>query len=193
MMAKSVFGVTLILLGILVSFFWSYPLWSEISDVKIKKEETQAPLDRINALAQRRDEIQAQFNSLTTDDLAKLNEFFPKNQEPGLLILNIDKLATSNGMILKKIDANEGVNGAQQQRGGKDKVNEEKFSDFPFQISVSGSYSSFLSFMKALEKSRRLIDIDKLSFDTGSVGADGKVVKSDFYEYTISAHAYWKK
>ena len=96
-------------------------------------------------------------------------------------------------MILKKIEANEGVKGTEQQRSGRSKVDGEKFSDFPFQISVSGSYSSFLSFMKALEKSRRLIDIDNLSCDTGFVGTDGKVVKSDFYEYIISAHAYWKK
>src|SRR3972149_3607411 len=192
-MARSVFGVILILLGILVSFFWSYPMWNEITDVKTKKEETQAILDRINALAQRRDEIQAQFNSLTTDDLAKLNEFFPKNQEPGLLILNIDKLASSNGMLLKKIDASEGVKNTQQRQARQGETVEEKFSDFPFQISVSGSYSSFLSFMKALEKSRRLIDIDRLTFDSGSIGADGKIIKSDFYEYSISAHTYWKK
>src|SRR3989344_3707750 len=155
MMAKSVFGVMLILLGILVSFFWSYPLWNEITDVKTKKEETQAILDRINALAQRRDEIQAQFNSLTTDDLAKLNEFFPENQEPGLLILNIDKLATSNGMILKKIEANEGVKGTEQQRSGRSKVDGEKFSDSLFKFSVWEIYCSFLFLIKANLKKKK--------------------------------------
>lgn len=192
-MARNAFGVILILLSILVSAFWAYPMWNEISDIKTKKAETQSTLDRINALAKRRDEIQAQYNSLNPDDLAKLNEFFPKNQEPGLLILNIDKIAASNGMILKKIDASEGSSGTAQKQGSAGEEAEERFSDFPFHISVSGSYNSFLAFTKALEKSRRLIDIDTLSFDTGSVGADGKIIKSDFYEYSISAHTYWKK
>ncbi|OGF52198.1 hypothetical protein A3I27_03115 [Candidatus Giovannonibacteria bacterium RIFCSPLOWO2_02_FULL_43_11b] len=189
-MARSALGVTLILLSVLVGVFWSYPMWNEISVIKAKKEEIQSTLDRINALARKRDEIQEQYNSLSPDDLVKLNEFFPKNQELGLLILNIDKIVSSNGMILKKINASENNKTGQQKQG--EEV-EERFSDFPFQISVSGSYNSFLSFMKALEKSRRLIDIDRLTFDSGSVGADGKIIKSDFYEYSISAHTYWKK
>ena len=192
-MARNAFGVILILLSVLVSVFWSYPMWNDISEEIAKKEKIQSTLDLVNSLAKKRDEIQAQYNSLSSDDTAKLNEFFPKNQEPGLLILNIDKLASSNGMLLKKIDASEGVKNTQQRQARQGETVEEKFSDFPFQISVSGSYSSFLSFMKALEKSRRLIDIDRLTFDSGSVGADGKIIKSDFYEYSISAHTYWKK
>src|SRR3989344_1769669 len=99
-MARNAFGVILILLSVLVSVFWSYPMWNDISE----------------EIAKKRDEIQAQYNSLSSDDTAKLNEFFPKNQEPGLLILNIDKLASSNGMLLKKIDASEGVKNTQQRQ-----------------------------------------------------------------------------
>ncbi len=192
-MARNVFGSILILLSVLVSVFWTYPMWNEISSIKTKKAEIQSTLDRVNALARRRDEIRAQFNSLSPDDRSKLDEFFPKNKELGLLILNIDKAASSNGMILKKIDASENDKNRQNNQGNQSKEADEKYSYLPFQISVSGNYNSFLLFMKALEKSRRLIDIDSLSFDSGSVGADGKVIKSDFYEYSISAHSYWKK
>ena len=79
-MARSALGVTLILLSVLVGVFWSYPMWNEISVIKAKKEEIQSTLDRINALARKRDEIQEQYNSLSPDDLVKLNEFFPKNK-----------------------------------------------------------------------------------------------------------------
>lgn len=192
-MARSAFGAILILLSVLVSIFWTYPMWNEISDIKVKNSEILSISDRINALAKRRDEIQAQFNSLSQDDHAKLDEFFPKNKELGLFILNIDKIASSNGMILKKINASENEKSEQKSQRKLGNEGGDEFSDFPFQISVSGSYNSFLAFMKALEKSRRLVDIDSLSFDSGSAAVDGKIIKSDFYEYSISAHTYWKK
>lgn len=190
-MARGVFGSLLIGLSVLVFFFWTYPIWNDISLVKDKQAEVKSSLERVINLERKRDEIAAQYNAISADDRAKLNEFFPRSPESGLFIMNLDNISNSNGMLLKKIDLDESGKAVAQQQSGAEQAS-EKFISLPFQILVSGNYDSFLRFLDAIEKSRRLIDIDKLTFSSGSV-VDGAKSKGDFYEYSISAHTYWKK
>lgn len=179
-MARNIFGIILILTGLSVSIFWTYPLWLEISEIQASKDELNKILGRVSQLAQKRDEVLAEYNSIPRADLESLEEFFPKNPESGLLLVNLDNLSRENSMLLKNISITEGRAEDLGQNPGE-------INSFPFQISVSGSYGSFRSFLESLEKSRRLIEINQLSFDSG------KAADRDFYEFSLQANTYWHK
>ncbi|MBI2023779.1 type 4a pilus biogenesis protein PilO [Candidatus Giovannonibacteria bacterium] len=183
MAAKGAFGVLLMIVGLAIFAFWSYPLWTEIASINAERDSVNGTLERIKALAKKKDQISKDYNSISQNDLANLEEFFPRTQESGLMLLNTNKLAKENGMLLKSIAMTEGT----EEPPTKD--SNPKIKNFSFNASLSGSYASFNSFLKSLEKTRRLIEIDKLSFDAGSALQS----KKDFYEYTISAHTYWRK
>jgi len=180
MTGKSIFGILLILLGAAVGFFGAYPMWLDIADMQAERGSLTETKKRMEKLAEKRDEISAKYNSISPADLAKLEEFFPRQADSDILLINMDKLASENGMILKNISMAE----------GKDEVVKQKEStveNFPFDISISGSYSSFQAFLKALEKSRRLIEIERLTFDSG------KAAGREFYEFTVDAYTFWRK
>ena len=66
-------------------------------------------------------------------------------------------------------------------------LSEKEATDVNISISVSGSYKNFISFLRRIEKSLRLIDVSGLSFSTG---------KDDFYDFSLEAVSYiqkWKK
>ena len=185
-MGKNVLGILLILMGASIGFFWAYPLWIEITDIKVERSTVQSTLERVKALARRRDDILAKYNSIAAEDKAKLEEFFPRSPESGLLLLNMDRLTSEAGMLLKKIAMEDSIEGQTPKVMPKG-AEKSGVEDFPLRLSASGSYASLLSFLNGLEKSRRLIEVDALSFDSG------KPATKDFYEFTISAHTFWRK
>lgn len=182
-MTKSVFGVFLILIGLIIFAFWTYPMWTEMTLISAERDELRDTLKRVNDLSKKKDQISKDYNSISQKDLDSLEEFFPRTPESGVLLLNMDKLAKENGMILKSIGMTEG----QDEPIAKD--SNPKVKNFSFMATLSGSYSSFSSFLKSLEKTRRLIEIDKLTFDSGN----DQQSRKDFYEYSLSAHTFWRK
>ncbi len=181
-MSKSLIGTLLIVMGIVISAFWLYPTWLDISALEIQKSAVKLTLERVKNLDAKRGDISAKFDSLSPEDKALLAEFFPRTPDSGVWLINIGNLASSNRVLLKGISMQEG----EEENRAAPTENISEFQIFPFSISVSGSFGSLLSFMQALENSRRLIEIDGLTFDSG----DGK---KDFYEYTINAHTFWRK
>ncbi|OGF83195.1 hypothetical protein A3B18_00595 [Candidatus Giovannonibacteria bacterium RIFCSPLOWO2_01_FULL_46_13] len=184
MSGKNILGILFIVIGVAIGFFWAYPLWQEVGEVKIEKASTEATLARMQELNRKRDEILAKYNSISPEDMAKLEEFFPRKPDSAVWLLNLERLATRNGLLLKSISMTEEV----KSESGENQVvpGTENFETFPFEISVSGNYASFIAFLEAAEKSRRLIDVDSLMFDSG----EGT---KDLYEFTLNAHTYWKK
>ena len=184
-MGRNIFGILLILTGIAIGYFWSYPTWNEISGVKAQKVEVDATLERIRVLSAKRDEISAKYNSITEEEKGRLSEFFPSKPDSGVWLINMSNLAASNGILLKSIAMEEGRE-KQVKLTENGNAAENNIETFVFDVSISGGYSSFLSFLDSMEKSRRLIEIETVNFNSG----EGK---RDFYEFTLKAHTFWKK
>ena len=182
-MGRNFLGLVLIVAAAGVSAFWAYPLWLGVGELGATKEELTRTVNQVKDLARLRDDLLARYNSIPRQDLESLEEFFPRSPEAGLLLVNLESLARGSGLLLKTIAVSEGgelqVQPADQPQ--------EKVSSLPFQISVSGSYAAFRSFLAALESSRRLIELDQISFDSGKAGT------KESYEFTIQAHTYWRK
>lgn len=62
------------------------------------------------------------------------------------------------------------------------------FEAFELEFSVEGSYSDFVAFMKLMERSLRLIDINTISFTPGASEKDKKY--TDDYKYLFRINTY---
>ena len=62
------------------------------------------------------------------------------------------------------------------------------FEAFELEFSVEGSYSDFVAFMKLMERSLRLIDINTISFTPGTSEKDKKY--TDSYRYLFRINTY---
>jgi len=182
-MGRSFIAITFLGLAIILFFGWTMPIWNDIKELKAERSAYAKALISSRDLQDIRDRLLTQYNSISQEDLERLNVFLPTSVDAGGLITEFENRAQANGLTLKKISI-------QTQEVTKTKSttlkapSESLFESAVVDLRVSGSYESFLSFLKDLEQSLRLIDVQQLSFISGT---------TDSYEFNIQGKVYYQK
>lgn len=158
---------------------WVKPLWADIQGLNSSKQELQTAINNMKERAKDRDRLLEKYNAIAEEDLARLNEMIPPDVDIAKLLVNMDDLAKTNGLILKRIDAKESKEGSAVVGGGP-----QNFEPISLELSVAGSYQSFRNYLAALEKNLRLIDVADITFSAS---------EKDSYEFTIRAVIYSQK
>lgn len=178
-MARSIISLFFLGVAIAVFFAWSKPNFEAVKSLREQQTAFDSVLASSKQLQKTRDGILSQYNSITQNDLERLNKLLPSRMKAIKIVIELENITRKHNLLLKNIDV--------QKPAEKQKAvfGEEKkyFDEIPITMSVFGRYDLFTSFLKDLEKSLSLIDINNLSFSAG---------KSDSYEFNISASTYWK-
>jgi len=178
-MIRSSVGIILILLALGIMNFWVRPLWVSIGISSQEEAALETALSRFRELKEYRDTLLETYNSIGQEDLERLKEFLPQSEKAGLLLVNLENLGKSSGVLMKNIDV-------QSQRGKEEVMASGEVERLPFSLSFSAPYAPFRSFLAALEGHRRLIEIERISFPV-------PVRETDSYEFSIQAHTYWQQ
>jgi hypothetical protein len=96
------------------------------------------------------------------------------------LVLDIDRIASRQGLRVKNIAVNDGMNGDRKAAV----VDDKGFGTATITFGVSAPYDVFLNFLNDLEDGLRLIDVTALSINP----TDPKT-----YDYTVTFKTYWLK
>lgn len=129
---KKILPVILILVFILIFYFLSWPAYQQIQNTKKLIKIKQDALDTLQMLK----ELPA---------LDKIDKILPDNPKIPELLVQLESLAQTHGMILKSIDFN------------KDELTAK--------MQIAGTYQNFKKYLKAVENNLRLLDITNLSFE----------------------------
>ncbi|QQG46138.1 MAG: type 4a pilus biogenesis protein PilO [Candidatus Niyogibacteria bacterium] len=162
-------SIILLLAALSLLFFWGRTLWNDIQVLRVEKSSYESVIARLNTLRKTRDNLLASYNAISAQELKKIKNFLPENANHGLFVVQMSNMANESGLLLKNINI---------------AAREERSSEVPVSISVSGSYQNFIGFLNRLERSLRLIDVAKLSF---TAGRDG------FYDFNLEAKTYTQK
>jgi len=172
----------LILIGIAVGIYFGLiaPLNQDISARRVEIQDFNIALEKSKELQSVRDGLLSRYNEFTISNVERLEKMVPNNIDNVRLILDISNIASRYNMSLKdtRVQTNER---ALNRPLGPD---ERAYNSINLSFSVAGSYGAFLSLLRDLEQSLRLVDIAALSFTSSEV---------DFYEYNISLQTYWLK
>ena len=181
-MFKPIISIIFLITAIVIFFVWFQPVFNEIKDLGAQKASFDEALFTSRQIQETRKGLLDQYNTISQENLDRLNKIFPS--QPGSIkyILEIDNILRKNGMVLKSINIQEKAGGSQGVAFG---VEKQPFEIFPISMKVTGSYKSFYSFLKDLANNLRLTDINTLEFSPGGT--------SDQYDFSISASIYWQK
>ncbi len=179
-MARSIISLFFLGVAAVVFFAFSRPNFDAVKALREKQAAFDSVLASSKQLQKIRDDVLAQYNSITQSDLDRLNKLLPSRMKPIKIVLEIENMAKKHNLILKNVDVKRPPEKKKDAFGEK----KEPYEAIPISISVVGPYDSFIPFLGDLQRSLSLIDVTRLGFSSG---------KGDSYDYGINALTYWKR
>ncbi|HEY4510547.1 MAG TPA: type 4a pilus biogenesis protein PilO [Candidatus Paceibacterota bacterium] len=184
---KIITSVILIIAGGLLFYSLTVPALNEVKAVKVEIADYNEALQDSKSIQAKRDELLTSYNSISPADREKLDKFLPSSVSSIKFIVEVEDIVRRRGLLLKSIDIVEPKRSVETNAPAASESQEENFFPYgsiPVSITLSGSYSSFLSFLGDISKDLRLVDINNLVFTSG---------EKDSYEFNLKATTYYQK
>src|SRR5680860_1093026 len=152
-----------------------------IRALRERRVELNEAIVKAKELAQRVNELNGQFNSISTEQKDKLDLLLPDDVNNIQLIIDINGIAKRNNLLIKniKVTTDEDKNTNYQREASSQ---EQTLGKMTLSFSFTGSYTVYKNFLIDLASSLRIIDITSTSFSTDDKG---------LYTYNIQLVTYW--
>ncbi|MEI8339191.1 MAG: hypothetical protein WCF94_00830 [bacterium] len=155
-----------------------------IQSIQKSVNEYSTALNQIDQVIKTRDIEAAKRDSINAYE-SSLSKMLPQSVDNVNLIVEIENLAKKYSVgSLKNIS----IGGAKATGGATDKpvINseEKEYNSIAIGFTITTSYSQFVSFLKDMESNLRLVDVEKLSFNTNDAG---------LYDFSLVIRTYWLK
>lgn len=169
--------------------------WQSLKEVKAEVSRKEIELTAINALVAQTEQIKKEQKEFERESV-KISLVLPeKNDIPNLLV-QFETIALANGLILESInfsqtdEENQKQSGAIQwdSAGGPPKT-KGPFQSSEIELALSGTYSAFKNFLKALENNIRASNVESISFGAGKLLGESGL---DFFEFKLKAEVYYQ-
>ncbi|MFA6324896.1 MAG: hypothetical protein WCX46_01570 [Candidatus Paceibacterota bacterium] len=193
------YGIPIILIGVAVGGFLMFtnPLYKDIKNLRREAVSYDEALTNSKALESQRDALTQKYNSINPENLNRLQKLLPDNVDNIRLILEIEKVASPYGMVLKDVKYDTVNSDNDENTKSKTvKNNNNDYGSWDLEFSTQGNYSNFLNFVKDLEKNLRILDIASVDFSSNvssGVTTNKTMSPSDSYKYTFKIKTYWLK
>jgi len=194
----------LILIGSGIAGFLliTQPIYDEATTLKIEADKYNEALANAKILQNERDRLTEKFNSFKAEDLARLEKIVPDSVDNIKLILEIQEVAQDRGILVKNVEFEPEQFLEQDPSATKEDVQKKQanlrrpgaitnldYETFDLEFSIEGKYSSYVEFMKLLERSLRVVDVRAITFTPGT-SEDKDKIYIDNYKYTFRINTY---
>lgn len=172
------YGITILFLVLAVALFFKYtkPYYDETKLLKTDRDTLEEALGYSRELQTLRDDLLGQYNSISQEDIERLNKMLPSKIRSDDIMVLLEDRTKARGLLLKRIDVREAENAADPNAALGTPL--PLYNNIEISLSMSGSYSSFLSLLEDLEKSLQLIDVTSITFSAA---------RSSVYEFSVNA------
>ncbi len=185
-MTSNVTAIILLLLSI-ASFFWGISPqkdnWTSLRATVAAREEALEQAKKVRTI---RESLLERRRSITDGDMEKLGKLLPDSVDTIRLTRDLQGIAAQYGIIIKKIDI---IKDTPTSRIGSQTgalgPSQQKYETLGISFAMSASYASFLSFLKDLEKSLRIIDITSTAIQANPNNKSG-----DMFDFTVGGRTY---
>lgn len=131
-------------------------------------------------------QLKAERESLSAEQLARLETFLPDNVDNVQLIVDLNSLAARSGVTLSQFDISEqeDTEGAQPagDSGTALTLSSDMTDSIELSVSATGTYAAFRTFLAGIEKSLRPLDVVELTVGDSETGV---------YTYDLTLRLYW--
>lgn len=192
-MTRFILPIILIAIAIGGFFVFTAPTYEQIAVLRADKDAYNQALGNSKALENERDKLTSKYNTISKEDLERLQKLLPDNIDNIRLILEIEKIAAPYGMVLKDVKYNASESQTSQaaaQASNPQGTAPKDYRVLNMEFSVTGNYNNFLNFTRDLESNLRIVDISSVVFTSD---AELKTNPNLAYKYNFKIKTYWLK
>jgi Tfp pilus assembly protein PilO len=185
-MNKNATPLILIIISLGMYFTYTKDKIEELKSIQIVNEQYQKVIDDSKNLIKRREEVLSIYNKIDPENRLKLEKMIPDNQDNVRLIIDLNGVASRNGMVIKNIKtASQKDNTPQSSSSGtRAVVLPGTYNTVSMTFDTSTNYPNFLKFLGDLQASLRIMEISKISLKANDNGN---------YDYNVEIKTFWLK
>ncbi len=177
----------LLALIIAVGMFFAYvnPTWTgTIAATKAAITSDDQALAAAAAYTTQQNELVQARDAIAPADLTRLATFLPGSVDNVGLILDLGALAARSGISISNINVatNDTAAGANNSGGGALSAGANPVGSIDLSLSAVGTYAALKTFLRGVETSERLMDVQDLAITGSDTGV---------YTYKITLRIYW--
>ena len=180
-----VFNILIIISSVSVFFLYTRDLYADFGRLRAEQKDLSQVIADIGSLRDRLESVNAERVKISQEDLDRLANFLPENENAIQMILQIERLADKYGVSIGDLQISSGSN--PNSSSAKKKLPEEgalnqDLIDASLSVEFVGNYRNFTETLWAIERNLRLADIKQISISTdekkeeGLLDKQGKVV-----------------
>jgi Tfp pilus assembly protein PilO len=203
---KTFTSIILIIAGAVLFIFFTRPKFAELQENQLRVKALNVATANAKNLETKKGALLDIRKNISAEDINKLDTMLPNNVENVKLIIDFDKMLQSmveERGTLRLYKSTEVTNtGSKKISIENPKITPGVVSEtdydtsrlgaINFSFSVTLTYSDFLEFLRRIEHSTRILDVESISF---SVASDQGDANSDdpIYTFNITLKTYWLK
>jgi Tfp pilus assembly protein PilO len=189
---KYFFSLLLIAVSITIFVVVIKPQYNELQSTREAVAIANANLETASKLAESRDALIATYNSISKTDLDNLRTLLPDSVDNIRLIIQINSLATKNGLsLLRNVDYQTTQEATAASTLQSPDTTNKPYGEFAVSFQTAGQYKNFLAFLSDLEQNLRLVDVTRIEFAPSDQGVTQSAATSLTYKVTLKT--YWLK
>lgn len=176
--------------AVAIFFVYTQPTYETTRSMQAQNGQYDQALAKANELQQLKQTLLSRYNALDPAALERLQKLLPDHVDNVRLILDIDSLATRYGLGLENVEV-----GAPESSGNTKTIagtigsQSRVYDSLTLRFNTHGTYASFSAFMKDLESSLRIVDLENLEISRERVLSSGVLS----YRYSLTLRTYWLK
>jgi Tfp pilus assembly protein PilO len=176
---NNIISIIVILASVGLFFGYIDPTYQETKVLSAEKADYDRALNNSNELQAERDRLLNKKNNIAPADMDALTKLIPDNIDNIRLIIDIDEMAKTYGIKIRNFRAD---TSEKKDAIGKDST---PYGTLTLSFTTSASYTTFLAFLRDLERSLRVIDVSSIAFTSNDT--------NPLYEYNVIIKTYWLK
>lgn len=196
-MFKTISAILIAALAVLLYVFFTNDQYKTLQSLQVKQTSLNEALDNAKQYRELGAGLTTKYQSIDQTQVSRLKTLVPDSVETVRLIKDMSEIIAISGMTLKKVDYNpeqltkksDTIVGAPVSTNPADSL---PYGSYVIRFSMTGTYQNFVTFLQAVERSLRILDVTGVSFGTPADKVDSKN-PSDIYEYSITVQTYWLK
>ena len=179
---KNILPVILIIVSIAGFYLYIKPEYEAITALQVEQGQYKDAIAKSTELVNLYNELGQKYNNFPSADLKRLDTMIPNNPDNVRLVMDINNIGLTHGISIRSVKIQDGPN-----QGGNsfDASAPAPYRSTITSFTAKSAYTSLTDFIRDLEKSLRIMDIQSVTIVPITLADTGGV-----YNVTVSLRSY---